>query len=111
MSEDPARLMHTARENNHLTVLAHPFRWDGAEDLLEIAVPDAVEHRTCNQQGKSAQKAVDLSAEYDLPLVNAGDVHTVDMINHFWIETMGDIGSASDIRDIVTAGRYRNISF
>jgi predicted metal-dependent phosphoesterase TrpH len=96
-----------ARAEGCLTVLAHPFRWEGGAELLEQApLPDALEYRTFNQDGEAAEMAMDAAKRLGLPTVNAGDAHSVDMIGRFWIETERPLSEATDIRPIVLEGAY-----
>jgi len=116
-TNDPAYLEITsigdmilkAREEGHLTVLAHPFRWEGAEEVLESSVlPDAIEYRTGNHGIEGAKVSEDTSRSMHLPMVNAGDVHALGAIDRFWIDTDRDLQDADDIRGIVLAGKYVN---
>jgi len=97
-----------ARDENHLTVLAHPCRFDGGHEMLGRGlIPDAMELWTGNQ---SQQVMIDdtlaLNDRFGLPLVHAGDTHGPDMVNQFWIETHHPLERADDIRDIVLSGAY-----
>jgi hypothetical protein len=106
---EPADAISQARQRGHLTVLAHPFRWpDGAKVLLEGTMPDAIEYRTCNQDIAAAGIALNTAAKMNLPIVNAGDVHSLEMTNRFWIQTTRPIGQACDIRQIILDGAYSN---
>ena len=54
------QIIALAREQNHLTVLAHPFRWPPSPPVLLDGefLPDAIEFRTCNTPpGADAQSA------------------------------------------------------
>jgi len=109
LANEPEAVLAKARDQEHLTVLAHPFRWDGAASLLDaVPPPDALEYYTCNQNGSQAGKSRGASARLDLPLLNAGDVHTLRFIDQFWIETTRPIEHACDIRRIVLERAYRN---
>jgi len=105
--DDPAAVIQKARDEGHLTILAHPCRWDGGTYILDRGLrPDALEARTCNQEFSAAAAAIDVAKRLNLPVVNSGDVHTVDMIGRYWIETADRIEDPDDIRKIVLAGRY-----
>lgn len=107
--EEVEDVLRTARRDGHLTVLAHPFRWSGGSLMLEKGLlPDALEWFTNNQRGLAADTASDTAAEFHLAPVNGGDVHALEMIGHYWIETHQPVVQADDIRRIVLAGEYDN---
>ena len=109
LRQDPRAVLERAKANGHLTVLAHPFRWGGAEDLLGRGmIPDALEHRTANHPAPLAQVSRQWADAMGLALVNAGDTHHPSMLDRFWIETTRPIERAEDIREIVVAGQYVN---
>ncbi|MFA6133695.1 MAG: PHP domain-containing protein [Phycisphaerae bacterium] len=109
LANEPAALVAKARAEGCLTILAHPFRWEGSARILaEGIVPDALEYCTCNQEGGLAQQAMAKAEELDIPFINAGDSHGVDFINRFWIETDVPLIDGRDIRPIVLGGQYRN---
>ena len=98
-----------ARDEGHLTVLAHPFRWQGGEKALDCAMlPDAIEYRTCNHGTEGARTAERIGPSLNLPLVNAGDVHALGFVDRFWIDTDRDLGAPDDIRRIILDGAYLN---
>ena len=101
-------ILAKARDDGHLTILAHPFRWNcGAEMLWKKGLlPDAIEYRTCNQDTLMGAVAMHTAEELGLRLVNAGDVHVLSFINRFYIHTERDIEYADDIRQIVLDGAY-----
>ncbi len=104
---NPARVLEKAREEGHLTVLAHPCRWEGGAHILDQGLrPDAIEFRTCNQEFTQAAAAKSLAERLGLPVVNCGDAHTIGMVGKYWIETAEPIQQADDIRRIVLAGKY-----
>jgi len=106
---DAGEVLRRAREQGHLTVLAHPFRWPGAAEMLQAGLlPDALEYRTCNHDSRCARMAEEAARRYDLPLVNAGDAHGVDFLDRFWIETDRPLVRGDDVRDIILGGAYRN---
>jgi len=107
--DDPAAVLRRARRRGHLTVLAHPFRWDGAAELLDGPDrPDALELRTNNHVGPAADAAAEAAERLGLPLVNSGDVHSAAAVNKFWIETQRPLHRGLDIRRIVREGAYVN---
>jgi hypothetical protein len=107
--DDPAAVIHKAREEGHLTIAAHPFRWEGAGEVLTGAsLPDAIEYNTCNHSPKQANRSAETAEILALPLVNGGDVHGLGFVNQFWIETERDLVQGDDIRSIVTEGQYVN---
>jgi hypothetical protein len=97
-----------ARAENHLTILAHPCRFDGGHEMLDRdLIPDAMELWTGNQsQPQMIADTLTLNETFDLPLVHAGDTHGVDMIDRYWINTDEPLRAADDIRDIVLQGAY-----
>ena len=98
-----------ARAEGCLTVLAHPFRWRGGDTMLQAGLlPDAIEHRTCNQGDDQAKIALETGRRLRLPIVNADDAHSVEMVSQFWIETTADAATVADVRRIVLEGIYRN---
>lgn len=108
---DPAEVLAKARAENVLSVLAHPFRYEGADDLLEQGfIPDAIEHRTCNQDELAAALSRDTADQLGVPYVNAGDVHFCGMAGRYWIETHRAIASPTDIRQVVLDGAYDNVA-
>ena len=106
---DPADIITKARDEGHLTILAHPYRWDGGAEMLwkGLPLPDALEYRTCNQDAMMGGVALDTARQLGLHVVNAGDTHALSVINRFYINTGPDIEYADDIRQIVLEGRYK----
>jgi len=104
------RVIAKAADDGCLTVLAHPFRWEGGAELLDgDTPPDAIEHRTPNHaRPDQLRLAEEAAARLGLPMVNAGDVHSAKMLERSWIETDRPIRNARDIRRIVLNGRYVN---
>ncbi len=106
---DEAEILAKAASAGHLTILAHPFRFDGGADMLEARLKtDAIEHRTCNQDQAMADRSAAAAARLGMRLVNGGDVHALEAMNRFWIETASPIDRGDDIRDIILAGAYKN---
>ncbi len=102
-------ILEKARAERHLTVLAHPFRWEqGAAMLADGLRPDAMEHLTNNHTPGMAKISIAAAERLDMPLVNSGDVHGLDFLNRFWIETDQPIIKASDIRPAVLNRAYVN---
>jgi len=109
MIRDEARVLEKSRAEGHLTVLAHPYRWGGADALLKAGLlPDALEYQTPNLEPSQAAQAMAAAKQLSLPVVNSGDVHALDFIDCFWIETYRPIESPRDVRQIVLAGEYEN---
>lgn len=109
--DDPAAVLAKARREGHLSILAHPFRWEDAETALDPQdLPDALEYATCNQIQPRQLQEVQLAADrFKLATVNAGDVHALEFIDRYWIETNNPIETAESIRPIVLEGAYRNM--
>lgn len=104
---EPADVLKKARDEGHLTVMAHPCRWEGGTLLLDQGLrPDALEYKTCNQEFSQAVAAKEVADRLGLPVVNTGDVHTTDMVGRYWIETADPVEQPEDIRQIVLRGRY-----
>lgn len=102
-------ILQRADEENHLTILAHPFRWAPQPELLEGDVlPDAIEWHTCNHTGELPDKSQEAALRLSLPLVNAGDTHAPVMANRFWIETAEKIDDPGHLRDLILGGEYKN---
>ena len=100
-----------ARAEGHLSILAHPCRWEGGSELLRSgAVPDALEWLTNNHDEAMAAQAERLANYYALSLVNAGDSHGLDFLERYWIETARPVEAADDIREIVLKSDYVNRS-
>lgn len=98
-----------ARAEGHLTVLAHPFRWKGGDKMLQSGLlPDAIEHLTCNQGPQHAEIAAETAGRLKLPMVNADDAHSVEMVSQYWIETDRPAETPADIRRIIVEGAYKN---
>jgi predicted metal-dependent phosphoesterase TrpH len=107
----PREILDRARQEGLLTILAHPFRWEGSARMIEEGLrPDALEFRTNNHTAEHGKKSQETAASLGIPLVNAGDTHCRDFINRFWIETQRDLTEARDIRQIVLEGAYQNRS-
>ncbi|KKL55175.1 hypothetical protein LCGC14_2258030 [marine sediment metagenome] len=107
--DGPAEVLAEARRRGHLTVLAHPFRWEGASEMLESGVlPDALELRSVNQGPQGASLAQAAAERYGMPLVNCGDSHDLDFLDRFWIETDRPLRRVDDIRSAVLNRAYVN---
>ncbi|MHC4295455.1 MAG: PHP-associated domain-containing protein, partial [Planctomycetota bacterium] len=95
----------------HLTILAHPFRYEGGAMMLGRGLrPEAIELLTNNHSQDKGQHTRAIAAALDIPTVNAGDVHALDFIGKYWIETTRPLENADDIRQIILSGNYRNRS-
>jgi len=106
---DEAELIARARAEGHLTVLAHPCRWPGADAMLDAGIlPDALEARSGNQDAEMGRLSERTAARLGLRAVNAADAHRTEAAGTFWIETDRPMRLADDIRQIVLAGAYRN---
>ena len=106
---DEGQAVATAREEGHLTILAHPWMYDqGAVRAWTGPFPDAMEARSNKGRGHLSPEQISecLKGWPARPYVNASDVHPLSHINRFWIETARPLTEADDIRDIVLAGEY-----
>ena len=109
LSGRPREILARARQEGCLTIMAHPFRWPESSLLLdEGIIPDCLEYRTGNHDEAGALQALQAAEKLRVPLVNTGDVHGLDFVNRFWIETDSTVADAKDIRPIILAGAYRN---
>lgn len=106
---DIAEILELARQRSLTTILAHPYRWAGGSDMLEQGqLPDAIEYRTNNQQDAQACLLSQQTAgRLGLPLVNAGDSHSLAMLDKFWIETDEPLDDPLALRAVLAAGSYR----
>jgi predicted metal-dependent phosphoesterase TrpH len=105
--DDAEAIIERAADEGLTTVLAHPFRYDGANQILEEDVyPDAIEHRSCNHTAGQAQKSLETAESLGLALVNAGDVHALRMMGRFWIDTEAPFQEPEQLRDIIVTGQY-----
>jgi len=109
---DEKKVVARAKSDGHLTVLAHGFRPEDAPDATRLLDagwrPDAIEYHTSNQDGPCAEEAAKTAKRLGIPLVNAGDLHSLDTVAKFWIDCAVPIAHPDDIREIVLGGRYRN---
>ncbi len=103
-------VVEKAREEGHLTVLAHPWVYEeGAEKLWSGPFPDAMEGLSNKGAGNiSDQQIAEAIKRWPVrPLVNTSDTHPLSHINRFWIETNRPLVEADDIREIVLTGDYK----
>jgi predicted metal-dependent phosphoesterase TrpH len=104
-----AEVIARAQERQFVTILAHPFRWDGAGEMLSQGHrPDAVELLTPNHTPLQAEMARTEAERLGLAGVNAGDAHAVSFLGKYWIETQKPIDSPARLRDALSQGRYEN---
>ncbi len=107
--DDPSSVLSKAREEGHATILAHPFRYEGGAMMLGHGLrPDAIELRSNNHGRSQAEHARAAAGALRIPTVNAGDVHALDGIGKYWIETTRPLQGPDDIRAIITRHLYRN---
>lgn len=109
LRHDGPALLAKARSQGHLTVLAHPYRWEtSATSLAGPILPDAMEYHTCNHDGEAAHQSLMESLRLGMRIVNAGDTHDSHFVNRFWVQTWGEILRPDDIRTAILEGAYRN---
>jgi hypothetical protein len=102
-------LLAKARDEGVATILAHPCRFTGGHDMILSGLrPDAMEHRTGNHDQAMSIAACAIAEQRHIPLVNAGDLHSTEMIGKYWIETDEPIKAASDIAPMIRNQTYRN---
>lgn len=110
--KDEREVVARARSEGHLTVLAHGFRPEDAPDtkrLLDAGWrPDAIEYHSGNQDGACADEAARVARRLEIPLVNAGDLHSLDMVDRFWIDCAVPVKDSDEIREVVVSGNYKN---
>ena len=98
-----------AQAEGLVTILAHPCRFQGGHELLHAGLrPDAIEHRTPNHDDAMSLSACAIADYRELPMVNSGDLHTLGMVDCFWIETERPLQQAADIRPVILDRTYRN---
>jgi hypothetical protein len=108
---DPGDALRRARQENFPTILAHPYRWEGAADMIENGhYPDAMECSTPNVSPTQAVLAQITAGQLHLPVVNTGDAHSVDFLGKHWIETEEELQTPSQLREIFLQGNYQNVS-
>jgi predicted metal-dependent phosphoesterase TrpH len=106
---DAPEVIDRARADGCLTVLAHPFRWSDSAGMLAAEIlPDALEYHTCNHAPEAAELSRMAAAARGLPLTNAGDVHALNAVDRFWIETHRDLDRPTDLREVVCDRAYDN---
>ena len=102
-------LLAKAKDEGCATVLAHPCRFTGGHDMLHGGLkPDAMEHRTTNHDEAMSIAACAIAERRHVPLVNAGDLHSADLVGKFWIQTKRPVDEATDITAILREQAYRN---
>jgi hypothetical protein len=106
--DDIYELIRAARQRDWPTILAHPFRWQGADAILHGPgpLPDAIERKTCNQQGRAILEAAAKAGALGLATVHADDAHSLDMLGQYWIETDRDFQTPGQLRSILLEGAY-----
>jgi predicted metal-dependent phosphoesterase TrpH len=102
-------VLDKARAEEHLTILAHPCRFPQGHDMLHHRLrPDALEYRTGNHDDVMALTTCVIAERRRMPMVNAGDIHAAEMVDHFWVETSRPVERATDIRQIIRERDYHN---
>jgi len=106
---DQADLIAHAQKSGCTTIAAHPYRWAGANKLLQHpALPDAIEGFTPNHPPDKATLAHKTAKELSLSTVNTSDAHSVDFLGKFWVETNIDFETPQQLREIIIAREYKN---
>ncbi|MHC4985068.1 MAG: PHP domain-containing protein [Planctomycetota bacterium] len=109
LASEWAEVLARARDEGHLVSIAHPCRFEGGHDLLHDGLQvDAIEHCTPNHDDAMSLSACAIAERRNLPLVNAGDLHSTAMVDRYWIETEHPVERADDIRSIIVDRAYRN---
>lgn len=106
---DVGAVLGRARRGQFLTVLAHPYRWNGANEIIvQGYYPDAMEYYSPNQDPLQSVMSRVSAERLHLPLVNSGDAHGVDFLGRFWIKTTRSVESPSHLRRMILDGDYKN---
>jgi len=106
---NPSDLIAHAKKSDCLTIIAHPYRWEGADELLKHPIlPDAIEGFSPNHPPDKAALAHQTAKELSLPTVNTSDAHSADFIGKYWIETNLDVETPKQLREIIIAREYKN---
>ncbi len=101
------KVIDKAREDNFLTVLAHPYRYDSSDEILRRGIyPDAMELRSNTHLEQHAALARAFASEHAIRLVNSDDAHSIEDIGNFWVETDRPLERPGELREIVLAGEY-----
>ncbi|MCP4643377.1 MAG: hypothetical protein GY851_23220 [bacterium] len=106
--QSPSEVLAQACADGYLTILAHPYRWEGT---LAPYCPllDAVEVRSCNHPLQSqADRAEQYAIDHNMAQLFAGDAHGLNFLNRFWIETDETFETPQELRRLILAGRYEN---
>jgi hypothetical protein len=107
--EDSQEILAEARRRQCPTILAHPFRWEGAEAMLAGPLrPDGIEYHTPNHPPAMAEVSREHAEALSLPLINSDDAHSKDMIGRYWIETHRPFRTPRELRAILLGGYYEN---
>ena len=103
----PGALLQRASDDGLLTVLAHPYRYEGSDEILHRGIyPDALEYRSNTHLGSQTDKARESASRYSIRLVNGDDAHRCEDVGHFWIETDKPFQSPHELRSVVLEGAY-----
>lgn len=109
LMNDAEEILATAHQEGRLTVLTHPYRWEGGATMLDGGLlPDALEYRSPNQDAEATAKSLAAAERLGLPVINSGDVHTAEYAGWYWVNTDRPIEQPTDIRDIIVEGTYTN---
>ncbi|MCK5113986.1 MAG: PHP domain-containing protein [Phycisphaerae bacterium] len=106
---DPEAIIAHAKKSDCLTIVAHPYRWTGADEFLKSStLPDAMEGLTPNHSPRNAVLAHQAGKQLSLPIVNTSDAHAAKFIGRYWIETNIDFETPQQLREIIVAREYKN---
>ncbi|MCD4823900.1 MAG: PHP domain-containing protein [Phycisphaerae bacterium] len=112
MQRDVGSILARARRQHCLTVLAHPYRWEGGSGILaEGFYPDAIEHRTPNHTPLQSLMSKVTARQRSLRLINSGDCHSLNFPGYFWVETHQPFDSPAELRRIILEGQYENRTY
>lgn len=106
----PGEVFGQACHDGLPTVIAHPYRWaDALPDFCKLA--DAIEVRSCHHfRAEQTQAAETYAAENHQAPVYAGDVHGLNYLNRFFIETHKELDSAQELRRLLLTKQYHCVA-
>jgi len=106
---DEVEILKKAREEDVLSILAHPFIAHDTYTMLQKGLfPDTLEGRTGGHDVDQSAMSERIARKFKLKIINSGDAHSVEHVGRFWIETSVQLFRAADIRGVVLGGHYQN---
>jgi len=103
----PDQVIDAAQADGYLTVLAHPYRYEDSNEMLQRGIyPDALELRTNTHNKEQGEKSEGFATEHSLKLVNSDDSHCLNDIGNYWIETDDPVEHPRELTEAILAGKY-----